>query len=633
MYNGVVNNHHVAPELAQKLETLPDRPGVYIYRSADGKVIYVGKAVVLKNRVRSYFHEAARHEPRTRRLVSEIANLEWIVTDTEVEALILENELIKRYRPRYNVRLKDDKTYPYIKLHWHDDFPKVSIVRRMERDGARYYGPFTSAYAVRQTLDVLRRVFPYLDCNRVITGNDPKPCLYYHIKRCAGPCIGAVSRDEYRAIIAGLGAFLEGDSDTVLKQLASRMQSAAEQLQFERAAMLRDQIRAAQQIVERQKVVSGRQEDEDVIAFAQDERTGEACVQVFFIRHGKLIGRESFVLEGVQPEANGELMAAFVKQFYDDAAFVPPSIMLQKDLDERNIIEQWLRSRRGGQKVTLKVPKRGPKQALMKMAAENASATLASLQAQWQADTNRQTEALTQVQEALGLQSPPGRIECFDISTLQGTNTVGSMVVFAKGAPLKSDYRRFNVKGRGSQGEPDDYASMREVLRRRFRRAVEAAVSDPGSKARSSDAAWRILPDLLIVDGGKGQLSVAMEVLAEYGLSEVVPVAGLAKQREELFLPGRSHPVMLPPASQGLFLIQRIRDEAHRFAITAHREQRSKVSVTSELDAVPGIGPARRRALLKHFGSLDAIREASVEQLAAAPGMNLKAAQMIRERL
>ncbi len=633
MYNGVVNNHHVAPELAQKLETLPDRPGVYIYRSADGKVIYVGKAVVLKNRVRSYFHEAARHEPRTRRLVSEIANLEWIVTDTEVEALILENELIKRYRPRYNVRLKDDKTYPYIKLHWHDDFPKVSIVRRMERDGARYYGPFTSAYAVRQTLDVLRRVFPYLDCNRVITGNDPKPCLYYHIKRCAGPCIGAVSRDEYRAIIAGLGAFLEGDSDTVLKQLASRMQSAAEQLQFERAAMLRDQIRAAQQIVERQKVVSGRQEDEDIIAFAQDERTGEACVQVFFIRHGKLIGRESFVLEGVQPEANGELMAAFVKQFYDDAAFVPPSIMLQKDLDERNIIEQWLRSRRGGQKVTLKVPKRGPKQALMKMAAENASATLASLQAQWQADTNRQTEALTQVQEALGLQSPPGRIECFDISTLQGTNTVGSMVVFAKGAPLKSDYRRFNVKGRGSQGEPDDYASMREVLRRRFRRAVEAAVSDPGSKARSSDAAWRILPDLLIVDGGKGQLSVAMEVLAEYGLSEVVPVAGLAKQREELFLPGRSHPVMLPPASQGLFLIQRIRDEAHRFAITAHREQRSKVSVTSELDAVPGIGPARRRALLKHFGSLDAIREASVEQLAAAPGMNLKAAQMIRERL
>lgn len=636
-----MNNHRVQPEsrpglrpeLAQKLETLPDRPGVYIYRSNEGKVIYVGKAVVLKNRVRSYFHEAARHEPRTRRLVTEIADLEWIVTDTELEALILENELIKRYHPRFNVRLRDDKTYPYIKIHWQEDFPKVSIVRRMERDGARYYGPFTSAYAVRQTLDVLRRVFPYLDCNREITGKDPKPCLYYHIKRCAGPCIGAVDKDGYRQVVGGLAAFLEGDSERVLDQLNERMQFAAENLQFERAAQLRDQIRAAQQIVERQKIVSGKQEDEDVIAFAQDERTGEACVQVFFIRRGKLIGRESFVLEGVPAEANGELIGAFVKQFYDEAAFVPPTIVLPKDLDERKIIEQWLRGRRGGQKVNLTVPKRGPKQELLQMATENAAATLQSLQAQWQADTNRQTQAVTEIQEALGLEAPPSRIECFDISTLQGTNTVGSMVVFAKGAPVKSDYRRFNVKGRGSLGEPDDYASMREVLRRRFRRAVEQSVIDPGSKARPSDASWKVLPDLLIVDGGKGQLGVAIEVLAEFELTEVVPVVGLAKQREELFLPGRPDPVLLPPGTQGLFLVQRVRDEAHRFAITAHREKRGKVSITSELDAIPGIGPARRRALLKHFGSLDAIREASVEQLAAVPGMNLAAAQAIRERL
>jgi excinuclease ABC subunit C len=419
----------------------------------------------------------------------------------------------------------------------------------------------------------------------------------------------------------------------VLDQLDERMKFAAENLQFERAAQLRDQIRAAQQIVERQKIVSGRQEDEDVIAFAQDERTGEACVQVFFIRRGKLIGRESFVLEGVAPEANGELIGAFVKQFYDEAAYVPPTIVLPKDLDERKIIEQWLRDRRGGHKVTLTVPKRGAKQELLKLASENAAATLVSLQAQWQSDTNRQTEALTQIQDALGLQEPPGRIECFDISTLQGTNTVGSMVVFAKGAPLKSDYRRFNVKGRGSQGEPDDYASMREVLRRRFRRAVEDATQDPGSKARSSDASWRLLPDLLIVDGGKGQLGVAVEVLAEFGLTEVVPVTGLAKQREELFLPGRSDPILLPPGTQGLFLIQRVRDEAHRFAITAHREKRSKVSVTSELDAIPGIGPARRRSLLKHFGSLEAIREASEEELAQAPGMTIAAARSIRERL
>ena len=322
--------------LTQKLDTLPDRPGVYLYRSADGKVIYVGKAVVLKNRVRSYFQ--ASRDPKTRRLVAEIADLEWIVTDTELEALILENELIKRYRPRFNIRLRDDKTYPYIKLHWAEDFPKVSIVRRMERDGSRYYGPFTSGYVVRQTLDALRRVFPYLDCNREITGRDPKPCLYYHIKRCAGPCIGAVDREGYRQIIAGLADFLEGNSEAALTTLRAQMQQAAEQLQFERAAMLRDQIRAAGQLIERQKVVSGKQEDEDVIAFAQDARTGEACVQVFFIRRGKLIGRETFVLEGVSAEQNGELVSAFVKQLYDEAAFVPPSILLPKDMDESDII-------------------------------------------------------------------------------------------------------------------------------------------------------------------------------------------------------------------------------------------------------------------------------------------------------
>ncbi len=452
-------NTQTAVDLTQKLDTVPERPGVYIYRGADGKVIYVGKAVVLRHRVRSYFHESARHDGRIRRLVSEIADLEWIVTDTELEALILENELIKRYRPRFNIRLRDDKTYPYIKIHWQDDFPKVSIVRRMERDGSRYYGPFTSAYAVRQTLDALRRVFPYLDCTREITGRDPKPCLYYHIKRCAGPCIGAVDRDGYRQIIAGLAAFLEGDSEQVLAQMRAQMQEAAERWQFERAAMLRDQIRAAGQIVERQKVVSGQQEDEDVIAFAQDARTGEACVQVFFIRRGKLIGRETFVLEGVSAEQNGELVAAFIKQFYDEAAFVPPSIVLPKDLDERNIIEQWLRSRRG-EKVVLTVPTAGPKHELLQLAAENATATLAALQAQWQADTNRQTEALAQIQEALGLASPPSRIECFDISTLQGTSTVGSMVVFVKGAPEKSSYRRFNVKGRGASDHRAGWLSV-----------------------------------------------------------------------------------------------------------------------------------------------------------------------------
>jgi excinuclease ABC subunit C len=386
-------------------------------------------------------------------------------------------------------------------------------------------------------------------------------------------------------------------------------------------------------IVERQKIVSGKAEDQDVIAFAQDDRTGEACVQVFFVRRGKLIGRENFVLDGVASDQNGELISSFVKQFYSEAAYVPPHILLPKDLDERVIIQQWLRSKRGGQKVVLHVPKRGPNRQLLKMAAENAAATLTTLQAQWEADTNRQTAGLAQLQDALALPAPPSRIECFDISTLQGTNTVASMVVFARGAPAKSDYRRFKVKGKGALGEPDDYASMREVLRRRFRRAVEDAVADPGSKARKSDAAWKLLPDLLMVDGGKGQLGVAVEVLTEFELTEVVPVVGLAKQHEELFVPSRPDSILLPAGSQGLFLIQRIRDEAHRFAITFHRERRGKAAVASQLDDVPGIGPARRKALLKHFGSLDAIRQASVEELAAVPEMTLAAAKQVHENI
>ncbi len=623
----------VSDELLAKLDTLPGRTGVYLMKDVKGSVIYVGKAVNLRSRVRSYFQASADHGPRTRRLVEDVADLEWIVTDTELEALILENELIKRHQPRYNVRLKDDKNYPYIKIHWQDDFPKVSIVRRMAHDGARYYGPFTSSQAVRQTLDALRRVFPYLDCDRKITGEDERPCLYFHIKRCAGPCIGAIGREEYRSIVQGLCDFLEGKTEQVLAGLQAKMQQAAEDWQFERAALYRDQIRAAEQIVERQKVVSGRDEDEDVIAFAYDPRQDEACVQVFLVRHGRLIGRETFVLDGVAAEENGELLSAFLKQFYDEAAYVPPRILLPQELDERQIIEQWLRSKRGAQ-VMLKVPRRGAKRQLVEMALENAREMLQALQAQWQADTHRQTEALSELQEHLNLPSPPSRIECFDISTLQGTNTVGSMVVFAKGVPLKSDYRRFNVRSVGQAGQPDDYAAMREVLRRRFRRAVEAAENpDPGQKARRQDAVWSLLPDLVIVDGGKGQLNVALEVLDEYGLREVVPVVGLAKQHEEIFLPGRPDPVVLPRGSEALHLVQRIRDEAHRFAITHQRTRRQKSALTSVLDEIPGIGPRRRQALLKHFGSLEAIRQASLEELAAVPGMTRAAAERLKASL
>ncbi len=596
-------------------------------RNARNDVIYVGKAVNLRSRVRSYFQDQNRHAAKTRRLVADIVDLEWMVTDTELEALILENELIKRYRPRYNIRLKDDKQYPYIKIHWQDDFPKISIVRRMLPDGARYYGPFTSGYAVRQTLEALRRVFPYLDCSRVITGRDERPCLYYHIKRCAGPCIGAVDRREYRAIVDGLCQFLEGKTKETLAKLNQRMMQAAEQLQFERAAMYRDQIKAAERIVERQKVVSGRQQSEDVIALARDK--GNTCVQVFFIRRGRLIGRETFMLEGADEEDNGEILASFIKQFYSDAAYLPPTILLPRELDEIDIIERWLRSKRGS-RVILHVPKRGDKKALVNMATENAHSTLAAMQAQWEADAHRQTEAIAQLQQALNLPKPPLRIECFDISTLQGTNTVGSMVVFVRGTPRKSEYRRFKVRSVSEIGRPDDYASMREVLHRRYRRAIEDTEELPG---RKTDPVWKSLPDLLIVDGGKGQLNVAVEVLQELGLYEVVPVVGLAKKEELLFQPRQARPVRLPRNSPEMYLVQRIRDEAHRFAIGYQRHLRSRAMTHSRLEDVPGVGMKRRQALLKHFHSIDAIRNANIDEIAAVPGMTRQVAQRIKEML
>ncbi|HIQ05529.1 MAG TPA: excinuclease ABC subunit UvrC, partial [Anaerolineae bacterium] len=524
-----------------------------------------------------------------------------------------------------------DKSYPYIKIHWQDPFPKISITRRIQSDGARYYGPFTSAWAVRQTLDALRRIFPYLSCSRPITGKDSRPCLYYHLKRCAGPCIGAVSQEEYREIIQGLADFLEGHAEKVIAELRARMQKAADELQFERAALYRDQIRAAEFIAARQQTVGSSLVDQDVIAFAREDR--DTCVQVFFVRNGKLIGREFFLLEGVGEEKEAEIMSSFLKQFYDEAAFVPSEILLPIQADEVQIIESWL-WHKSGQRVTLQVPQNAPPRRLVKMAAENALETLNALRSQWQADTNQQLEALVQLQEALGLESPPARIECYDISTLQGRDTVGSMVVFVQGTPRKSDYRRFRVRGLGALGEPNDYASMREVLRRRFRRAVEKEnASDPGSKARASDAAWKLLPNLLLVDGGKGQLNVAVEVLEEFGLSEVVPAVGLAKRHEELFVPGRSDPIVLPPGSQGLFLVQRIRDEAHRFAVTYHRSRRRQRTTTSVLDDIPGIGPKRRQALLRRFGSLEAIRQASLEELAAVPGMTWSAAQAVKDQL
>jgi len=609
--------------IQMRLAGLPASPGVYLMRDAKNRVIYVGKAIVLRNRVRSYFQTSAQHTAKTKQLVSDIADLDWIVTRSELEALILECELIKKYRPRYNIRLKDDKRYPYIKVTWQEDYPRILIVRNMLRDGARYFGPFTSSQAVYRTLDLLRRLFPYRTCNRDITGRDRRACLYYHIKRCTGPCIGAINREDYRAIVDRACLFLEGKQEKILDQLSEEMRTASEGLQFERAAEVRDTIDAVNKIVETQRIVSGNLRDHDFIALARDN--GEACVQVFFIRGGRLVGREYFVLTGTAEEDPSEILSSFVKQFYDEAAFVPPEIVVQTDLDEGGVLQEWLRHRRGT-KVLIKTPRRRDKQAVMQLAIENATATLDRLRSEWEADTSKHTQALSELQEALDLPNPPTRIECYDISHLQGTASTGSLVVFSKGVPCKRDYRRFRIK---TVEGADDLASMAEVLRRRFSRARQARTqrSVDGKENR-----WAVMPDLVIVDGGKGQLSAALAAMKEAGV-ENIPVVGLAKRNEEIYLPERPAPVVLPRTSQGLYLVQRIRDEAHRFAITYHRKLRSKRSKRSVLEEIPGIGPKRRQALLKAFGSLDGIRQATIDELTAVPGMTQSTAQRVAECL
>ena len=598
-------------------------------KNADGTVIYVGKAVNLRARVRSYFHNDKKLDNKTRRLSHEIAHIEWIVVGSELEALILEMNLIKRYRPRFNVRLKDDKRYPYIKIHWGLPFPKVTVTRQMVEDGSRYFGPYTSVWAVHQTLDVLRRIFPYLSCDREITGQDTRACLYYDIKLCTAPCIGAVSQPEYRQMIADLQDFLNGQSAPIVKRLEKEMRRASRDLRYEKAAAIRDQLQGIQTIIERQKIVFNSDYlDSDVLAMARED--GEACVQIFFIRGGKLIGRDYFILEGTDETSDSEVLGQFIKQFYKEATNVPNQVMLPEEIEEARIITQWLRSRRGGEKVELLVPRDGQSHELVEMAAENATETLSALRAQWQADTHKQELALSELQQALGLPEPPNRIECYDISNTQGTAIVGSMVVFEQGVPSKSLYRRFNVKS--VAGIPDDFASMEEVLSRRFKRfqAARVMAADPGHKP---DPAFALIPDLVIIDGGKGQLSRATRVLEEFNLADSIPVIGLAKQEEEIFLPNRPKPIQLHRHSQGLYLVQRIRDEAHRFAITAHRKKRSKLGLASQLDAISGIGPARRKALLKQFGSIDKIKAAEVDELASVAGMTRSAAESIKAGL
>lgn len=616
------------PKRAEILKSLPTKPGVYLYKNEAGKVIYVGKAVNLRARVRSYFHQSAQHTPKIRRLVEEIADLEFIVAGSELEALLLENNLIKKHQPYYNVRLKDDKRYPYIKVHWQDPFPRVTTTRHILDDGARYFGPYTAASAAYQTLDLIRKIFPYLTCTRTITGQDERACLYYHIGRCAAPCIGIVNQGEYRAIIQSLCDFLSGHTESVVCDLQRQMQAAAETLDFEKAATIRDQLQAIEHVVEKQKVMSPDMTDHDVIAFAREN--SDACVQIFFVRAGRLIGREYFLMDGTAEEDDQAVITSFLKQFYDQVSNVPPEILMPQEVDEVMIIRDWLRSKRGAD-VTLKVPRQGQEHELVQMATENAAETLAHLRAQWQVDESKQSEALADLQQYLNLSEPPLRIECYDVSTLQGMHTVASMVVFVKGVPRKSDYRRFNMRRVKGQ---DDFASMQETLQRRFKRMQDAGYQlDAGPGKKDVYNAWSLVPDLVILDGGKGQLNAALEVLDEFDLRDAIPIVALAKREEELFLPAQSEPVILPRNSQGLFLVQRIRDEAHRFAVEYHRKLRRKQGIASQLDQIPGIGPRRRQTLLKAFGSIEAIREASVDELTTLPGMTRSAAEQIKSLL
>ena len=595
-------------------------------KDKQGCVIYVGKALNLRSRVRSYFQSGADLTRKTQKLISEIADIDWIVVGSELEALILEMTLIKKHRPYFNVRLKDDKRYPYIKVHWYDPFPIVTVTRKMVNDGSKYFGPYTSVYAVHQTLDLLRKIFPFRTCDRVITGKDSRACLYYDIKLCTAPCIGMIDQNHYRLMLEDLGKFLEGKTEPVLTRLQKEMQMMAEKMQYEKAATIRDQIQSIQKVVEKQKVISTRQMDSDVVALARSN--GEACVQIFFIRSGKLVGREYFILEGTDEEKDSEVIAQFLKQFYAETATFPSEVLLPNDVEEAIIIQQWLNQQKGGKKISIRVAHRGTSKQLVQMATENALETLRALKAQWEADTLKQSAALAELQNALEMEKPPNRIECYDISNLQGAAAVGSMVVFEQGTPNKKLYRRFNIK---SVHGPDDFASMEEVLNRRFRRWH--AAQENQAVGTKSDPAFAVLPDLLIVDGGLGQLSRAISVLEKHNLNRKILAVGLAKENELLYLKARKDPLALPKHSQGLYLLQRIRDEAHRFAITAHRKQREKQGFQSVLDTIAGIGPHRKRALLKKFGSVENIRKASVEQIMEIPGISEVLARQIHEDL
>lgn len=622
---------HAHRAILQQVRAIPERPGVYLMRDAQTNVLYVGKAKHLKTRVRSYFGSGRSLEPRVRSLVEQVASIDHIVTPNEAEALLLEASLVKRHQPSYNVRLKDDKHYPYLKVDVHNPWPRVTIARRVENDGARYFGPYASAGSVRRTLEVTKKLFPWRSCTKIITGNDPRPCLDYYIKRCIAPCTSYCTREEYDQVIEQTLMFLEGRSDQVLKHVLVQMEEASETLDFERAATLRDQAESIRNITEPQQMATTSPTDAD--AFAVARMGDEACVQVFFIRGTQVADTDSFTLEGTSEAEDNEVLGAFLAQFYESATYVPKMVLLPESPSHRDELAEMLHQRRGGS-VSIRVPQRGELRSLMVTVEENAHEALAMHQTRWLADQDKTHAALTALQEELDLPSAPTRIECYDISTTQGTNTVASMVVFRDGSPVTREYRRFRIKTVDGQ---DDFASMREVLTRRFKRLAKdrrAQLTGESSASSTEDpsAPWASSPDLVVIDGGKGQLSAALDVMRDLGLNDV-PVCGLAKAEEEIFVQDLDGPIRLPATSQALYLMQRVRDEAHRFAITYHRNLRGKAAQRSVLDSIPGIGPKRKRMLLRKFGSVPHIRDASVDEIAATVGFTRRLAETVKRSL
>ncbi len=646
----------------QTLSQIPDAPGVYLMIGREGDILYIGKAVSLRNRVRSYFQESAAHHIRTVAMVDRVADVRTIVVTNEVEALILEANLIKRHQPPFNVRLRDDKRYPYLKVT-NERYPRVVFTRMVKDDGARYFGPYTNAHGLRELIDLVRLVFPLRTCREPIDGRRKRPCLQYHIKRCLAPCVGYQSETDYDGMIGEVVLFLEGKQDSLLARLQSEMTEAAEHFNFEAAARLRDRIVHVRRVTEGQKVVWKSRLDMDLVAIARAR--GQACMQVFLVRGGKLIGQEHFILDGVHDQSDSTLMSEFLKQFYTartagapegngislariardnqapvplkararttpaNASAVPKEVLTEQLPDERSTIQTWLSSIKG-QRVRILQPLRGARAEYMRLVRENAEQNLKAFLAHQEVQETAHARALAELADALELPELPHRIECYDVSNIGGTNPVSSMIVFVEGRAKKSEYRKFKIQyDRG----PNDFAMMQETLRRRLRYLRRITDEDPPlERELARKEKFSKKPDLLLIDGGKGQLSAVVEVMEELDMTGL-SVAGLAKEHEWLYLPGQADPIVLPPNSPGLHLVQRIRDEAHRFAVTYHRQRRAKSMTQSALDALEGIGPVRKRRLLTAFGSAAGIRRASLGEIAAVKGMTASLAAKVKQAL